>query len=85
MQASKARRLESRKVLHSLIHEYMDDGDLRQICFELGVSYDDLGDGGHDTKIVELIMMMIREGRQSHFLRVLETHRPGVAWPSEFS
>lgn len=78
-------RLEARRLLHGLIHTHFDADDLKQLCFEMAIIHDDLGEGGHDHRILELIMMIIREGRQAQFLKALERHRPGVAWPTEFS
>ena len=74
-------RLEARKALHGLIHEHLDPDDLRGLCFDLGIVYGDLGDGGHDDKIRALILMVIREKRGAALGRRLSEIRPGVTWP----
>jgi len=73
-------RLEARKALHGLIHTYLDADDLRQLCFDLGIVYGDLGDGGHDDRIRELVLMVIRDGRGAALVRRLKELRPGVDW-----
>ena len=74
-------RLELRRELHSLIHERLDPDDLRSLCYDLGIIYGDLGVGGHDDKIRELLLMVIREGRGAALERRLGEIRPGVTWP----
>lgn len=74
-------RLSARKALHGLIHVHFDAGELNQLCYDLGILHDDLGSGGHDTRIMELILMVIRLGRRDDLLKRLRELRPGVDWP----
>lgn len=74
-------RLEARRALHGLIHAHFDPEELRQLCFDLGVIYGDLGEGGHDDKIRELVLLSIRSGHVGRLLRRLRELRPGVDWP----
>jgi hypothetical protein len=74
-------RLDARRALHHLIHERLDPDDLRSLCYDLGIIYGDLGDGGHDDKIRELLLMVIRDGRSAALEKRLGEIRPGVAWP----
>lgn len=74
-------RLRSRQLLHNLIHQHFDAGDVRQLCYDLGIVYDDLGDGGHDDRVRELILRVIRDDHMGRLLRRLRELRPGVDWP----
>lgn len=75
-------RLRARQLLHNLIHEHLDAGDLRQLCYDIGLAHDDLGDGGHDDRVRELILLVIRDGHlMPRLLARLREIRPGVDWP----
>ena len=74
-------RLEARRTLHELIHTYFDADELRQLCYDLGIVYGDLGDGGHDDKILELILLVIRQSSQAQLLTRLKELRPKILWP----
>ena len=51
------------------------------MCYDLGIVYDDLGDGGHDDRVRELILRVIRDDHMGRLLRRLRELRPGVDWP----
>jgi len=47
----------------------------------LGIDYDDLGGGGKDDHIRELLFTAFREQKMEVLLMRLRDLRPGVAWP----
>lgn len=70
----------SRRFLHEEIHERFDDGELRALCYALGVNYDDLVDGGLSDKALDLVNYMGRHGRKRELLAELKRQRPKVDW-----
>lgn len=66
----------------SLIADHFGIQDLRDLCFELHIDYDDLGGEGRRDKIRELLLYARRHGRTSDLLDQLRRARPDVAWPS---
>ena len=66
----------------SLIADHFDTQELRELCFELGIDYDDLGGEGRRAKIRELLLYARRHGRTPDLLEQLRRARPHVAWPS---
>jgi hypothetical protein len=55
-------------------------GELRDLCFELGVDYDDLPGGGKTIKSRELLRHLERNGRMDEFVAVCSRLRPNVSW-----
>lgn len=58
--------------LHQFIADHFDLEELRTLCFNLGVRYDDLGGEGLSAKARELILGL---GRRNQFDRLLEALR----------
>jgi hypothetical protein len=56
--------------------------ELRTLCMQLGVDYDDLGGDGKDGKIRELISYLNRRGQLSKLIEQCKTNRPDYQWPS---
>lgn len=76
-------RLRRRQLLHGLLRYHFDTEELRSLCFDLGVDYDDLIGQGKDGIIRELILQSIRRNHTARLLERLEQLRPGVEWPKE--
>lgn len=70
--------VERLKILRDCIVNHFDDGELRNMCFSLGVNYDSLLDGGIDDKARELVLYMNRLGRCSELIDYCRTHRPNA-------
>lgn len=49
--------------LHLLLHKYFNPEELRTLCFEIDIPYDDLGGEGHVAKARETILYLRRQGR----------------------
>lgn len=63
--------------LHWLIRETFDLGELRTLCFDLDVKYDDLGGEGLSAKTRELILFLQRQrGTLEELATYVYRHRP---------
>lgn len=76
-------RLRLRQLLHMQIRTHLDDADLRMLCFDLGIDHENLGTGGKDDRIRELILMAVQQRFTEKMLARLVEIRPAVDWPSE--
>ena len=66
--------------LRQNLAEYFSDGELRDACFDLGVSYDDLGGQGRADKARELVAYLDRRGRTEELVALCSRLRPHVSW-----
>jgi len=68
------------QLLKNLV-EHFDLEELRTLCFDLGVNYDDLGGEGITAKARGLITVMLRQNRLAELASKLRVQRPDVDWP----
>ncbi|MGD2050356.1 MAG: AAA family ATPase, partial [Chloroflexota bacterium] len=68
--------------LRHLLNEYFSEGELRELCFDLDVPYDDLSGRGKREKVMELIGYLERRNRLADLLELGRRLRPNVNWPS---
>lgn len=54
--------------------------ELQQICFDLGVDYEDLGSEGKSAKAVKLILFCQRRGRTAQLIEICRALRPEAGW-----
>lgn len=66
--------------LRRILTERFNDGELRTLCFDLGVDYDSLPGEGKTDRARELIAYLERHGRISELVRVGKQLRPDVSW-----
>lgn len=66
--------------LRKLLVEACGVDDLKLLCFDLGVDYDDLPGTVRSTKVVELLTYLDRRRRLPDLLRVGRDQRPDIAW-----
>jgi len=64
--------------LHRYIIEHYNLEELRTLCFELGVNYDDLGGEGLSAKVRELILKMGRQRELERLMHALRRERAGL-------
>jgi hypothetical protein len=72
--------------LHRTLSTRFDEGELRTLCFGLGVEYQDLPGDGRSNKARELILYLDRRRRVPELLKLGKDLRPDVDWrggPSE--
>ncbi|KAA3665034.1 MAG: hypothetical protein DWQ04_02625, partial [Chloroflexi bacterium] len=70
--------VEPRKLLKALI-ELFNENDLRDLCFDLGLDYENLPPGGKKDKARELISYFIRRNRVNYLASVFREKRSHVA------
>ena len=63
--------------IHQALEATADEGDLRQLCFELGVEYEDLAGPGRGDRIRQLIRSMHNRDRIGDLILAFERMRPG--------
>ncbi len=71
---------EEQTKLHTLLIGHFNEGELRTLCFKLGVEYEDLPPGGRSDKARELITYMERHGRLQALISACQETRPLVSW-----
>jgi hypothetical protein len=76
-------RLKARQMLHTLMRQHFNKEDLRQLCFDIGVSFDNLdAEGGRDSYITALLLYSFRTGTTGRLLQRLGELRPAAGWPA---
>ncbi len=74
---SEEKPVEPRKLLKALI-ELFNENELRDLCFDLGLDYENLPPGGKKDKARELVTYFIRRNRVAYFVSVFREKRPHV-------
>lgn len=67
--------------LRKQIAFYFDLSDLQNLCWDLGIRYEDLGGDGLSAKVRELLAYCVRNGRLSDLLDYCRQERGHVEWP----
>ncbi|HEX6385577.1 MAG TPA: effector-associated domain EAD1-containing protein [Anaerolineae bacterium] len=73
---------EQRTQLRNILAEHFDEEDLRTLCFDLGVRYDDLGGRSNASNARELVDFMERNGRLAELVTEGRKQRPKAPWPA---
>ena len=66
--------------LRQILALLFDEEDLRTLCFDLGVDYDNLPARGKAYKARELVKYLGRHNRISELLRIGKELRPDISW-----
>jgi len=66
--------------LRQNLADYFNDSELHDVCFDLGVSYDDLAGPSKADKARELVSYLERRGRIGELVGVCSRLRPNVGW-----
>lgn len=69
-----------RMALRQKLVEAFSLDELQQICFDLGVDYEDLGSEGKSATAVKLILYCQRSGRTRQLIEICRALRPEAAW-----
>jgi tetratricopeptide (TPR) repeat protein len=67
--------------LHRFIADRFDLEELRTLCFDLGVNYDELGGEGLSAKARELLAYLDRRDRIPDLTAASKRLRPDISWP----
>lgn len=59
---------------------YFNEQEIRDLCFELSVDYEDLGGEGKSARARELTLLLERQGRLQDLEKMCRELRPAVAW-----
>ena len=70
--------IEQLKALRDCIVQHFDDGELRTMCFDLGVNYDDLDGEAISEKARELVLYLNRVGRCDELIQYCQEKRPNA-------
>jgi formylglycine-generating enzyme required for sulfatase activity len=68
--------------LRKLLIQHFSLDELRVLCFDLGLEYEELPGDTRTTKMHSLIEYLQRRGELSRLLNEAIHHRPNVAWPT---
>jgi hypothetical protein len=66
--------------LHTSLARRFNQGELRTLCFNLGVEYEDLPAEGRADKARELVEYLKRRQQISDLVRLCRHQRPDIAW-----
>ncbi len=72
-----------RIALREILVERFSGQELRALCFDLNVDYEDLPGEGKTDKALALIAYSERHDRLAELVRVGKKQRPAIAWPGE--
>lgn len=68
--------------LRKLLVNSFDLEELRVLCFDMGVEYEDLAGKTKTTKMQDLIQYLKRRGRLQQLIDAAAEERPNVNWPA---
>ncbi len=66
--------------LFQKVDRHFDDSELQDLCFQLGIDYEDLSGSSKRDKARELMMRLDRYGRLPDLLMLVSQLRPKVTW-----
>jgi photosystem II stability/assembly factor-like uncharacterized protein len=69
-----------RAKLRRILVQRFDEGELRTLCFELEINYEDLPGAGRANKARELVAYLDRRRRISDLIRTGKELRPDILW-----
>ncbi len=64
------------KDLHDILDQFFDEQELRHICFEMGLDYEDLPFSGQTNKARELVALSVRCGQFAQLQAIVKAARP---------
>lgn len=73
---------EALRILHEKFTTHFSREDLKLLCFDLGLNFDDLPGETMQSKVQSIVWWSEQQGSLSHLLEILGTERPNIAWPS---
>jgi formylglycine-generating enzyme required for sulfatase activity len=70
--------------LKALLYEHFNLEDLRSLCFDLRIDFDDLRGETKSTKLVDFLNLILRSRRIADLANILKSIRPNISWDSAF-
>lgn len=68
--------------LRDMLVEYFSLDELETLCFDVGVDFDELGEGAKSRRVVRLIRLLADNGRLPSLITRCNQLRPGLDWQS---
>jgi hypothetical protein len=68
--------------IHKILVTRFSLEEIKTLCFELGVEYENLPSGGKNSKARELVLYLERRGRLDDLRAAIMHQRPDVIWPT---
>ena len=62
--------------MHDILDNYFNEQELRDICFELGIDYEDLPFSGQTNKARELVALSVHTGQFAQLNTLVKEERP---------
>ncbi|HUM71624.1 MAG TPA: P-loop NTPase fold protein, partial [Chloroflexota bacterium] len=75
-----AAQLVSPQQLRDALTDYFNTDELRDLCFTLGIDYENLGGDSKSEKVLELIQYCERHGRTDDLINTIQRARPNLDW-----
>jgi hypothetical protein len=69
--------------LRRVLVDYFDEGELKILCFDLGVDYEVLPGQGKANKARDLVIYLQHRGRIPELVKRVQQLRPNVSWGNE--
>jgi len=66
--------------LRQMLAKYFDESELRDLCFELSIEYDDLPGVSKGSKVREIVAYLDRRERTSELVNLVQRLRPKAPW-----
>jgi hypothetical protein len=71
--------MDKQRFLDAILRQFNND-ELKLLCFDLGLDYENLGGDTKTIKCLELILYAERRGKMEDLLSLCEKARPGLNW-----
>ena len=72
--------VEARAQLRRYLTDYFSAGELKTLCFDLGIDYEELAGSDKSSIARELVAFFQRQGRIPDLIKACRSVRPNVAW-----
>jgi hypothetical protein len=69
--------------LRRVLVDYFDEGELKTLCFDLGVEYEVLPGQGKANKARDLVIYLQHRGRIPELVKRVQQLRPNISWGNE--
>lgn len=70
--------IEQLNLMRDCVTEHFNMSELRTMCFDMGINFDDLEGDGLNNKARELVLLLNRTNRCAELVQYCERLRPGV-------
>lgn len=70
------------RMLRQQIADVFTEGDLRRLCYDLQIDFDELAGRRKSEKIIDLLIYVEDRGLMDRLLEILKQERPHVDWPT---